>query len=880
MFRLEHAISTWKRNLSLNRALLPEDVEELEQHVRDHVRHAVARGMSEEDAYRSAMERVGDLGGLEDEYRKVFWEKLSSRRGLSNHILLEATMIGNYLRIALRNLWRNKGYTTINVLGLSAGLACFLLLLLFVQDERSFDRHNENVDRIVRIHFGDTQVVTPTAAGPTLARTLPEVSAFTRIYPLGMYRPESVRRGDTAFLESGFYYADSTVFDVFTLPLVAGDPSTALVRPRTVVISESMAAKYFGGANPMGQTLAVGSGTEYEITGVMQDVPTTSHVQFDFLASFVTTSWASREIWNSSNFYTYLLLERPDQLATAQSKVDAMVAQMKADQAAGMPEGFRLNLYPLASIRSDFEGRGVFVLIFSAIGLLILLVACANYTNLATARAARRAREVGIRKLSGAHRGQLARQFFGESALLVFLSLGIAMGLVGLAVEPFNQLAGKAVAFAPFADPMVLPVLIGLGLLISFIAGFYPALMLSSFEPARVLKQSSRTGSGGFGFRRVLVVFQFSVTVFLLAGMLVIRFQMAHMQDRSLGFDKENIIVLTISDSELRNNFETLKAAFEQIPGIPQTSAINSVPGYQLSGYGMKVEGQDLANDDAEGARLVSGIPADQDVASVLGLQILAGTGFPDDPGYAPEDGNYRYLVNRALVAELEWEPAEAVGRRINLMSGRIGTIVGVYEDYHYVSMHEEIGPQALFIEPSQFSRLMLKTTGTDTSGLMERIEATWRDVAPGRAFEFSFLDADIEALYRSDRQTAAIVSVFCLLAVFIACLGLLGLASFAAEQRTKEIGIRKALGASVGQIFVLMTSELAKLVLVSVVLAVPVAWVLLAGWLENFAYRIELSWWMFALAALVALVVAIGTVSYQSVRAALTDPIDSLRYE
>lgn len=880
MFRLEHAISTWKRNLSLNRALLPEDVDELEQHVRDHVRHAVAGGLSEEDAYRSAMERVGDLGGLEDEYRKVFWEKVTARRGLFHQLLLEATMIGNYLRIALRNLWRNKGYTTINVLGLSAGLACFLLLLLFVQDERSFDRHNENVDRIVRIHFGDTQVVTPTAAGPVLARTLPEVSAFTRIYPLGMYRPESVRRGDTAFLESGFYYADSTVFNVFTLPLVAGDPSTALVRPRTVVISESMAAKYFGDANPMGQTLSVGSGTEYEITGVMQDVPATSHVQFDFLASFATTSWATREIWNSSNFYTYLLLERPDQIALAQEKVNDMVTQMKADQAAGMPDSFQLNLYPLASIRSDFEGRGVFVLIFSAIGLLILLVACANYTNLATARAARRAREVGIRKLSGAHRGQLARQFFGESALLVFLSLALAMVIVALSIEPFNAVAGKAVVFAPLSDPMVLPVLIGLGLLISFVAGFYPALMLSSFEPARVLKQSSRTGSGGFGFRRVLVVFQFSVTVFLLAGMLVIRFQVAHMEDRSLGFDKENIIVLTISDSELRNNYEFVKTAFEAIPGIQEASAIHSIPGYQRSGYGMKAEGQDLASDDPEGARLVSGIPADQDVASVLGLQILAGTGFPDDPGYTPEDGNYRYLVNHALVTMLEWEPAEAVGRRINLMSNRIGTIVGVYEDYHYQSMHKEIGPQALFIEPGQFSRLMLKTNGADTAGLMDRIEATWRDVAPGRAFEFSFLDADIDALYRSDRQTAAIVSVFCLLAVFIACLGLLGLASFAAEQRTKEIGIRKALGASVGQIFVLMTSELARLVLVSVVLAVPIAWFILAGWLDEFAYRIELSWWMFALAALVALAVAIGTVSYQSVRAALTDPIDSLRYE
>ena len=880
MFHLENAISTWKRNLSLHKALLPEDVEELERHIRDHVATYVARGMSEQDAYRSAMERIGDLGGLEEEYRKVFWEKVTSRRGLTKQLIWETSMIANYLRIALRNLWRNKGYTSINVLGLSAGLACFLLILMFVRDERSYDRHNEHADRIVRIHFGETQVVTPTAAGPTLARTLPEVETFTRIYPLGMYRPISVRRGDQAFLEAGFFYADSTVFDVFTLPFVAGSPDGALNRSQTMVLTESMARKYFGSESPVGQTLSVGSGTPYEITGVIQDLPSTSHVQFDMLASFVTTSWAQREIWNSSNFYTYLLLERPDQLEGAQAKVNGLVEQMKVDQAGSIPESFQLNLYPVTSIRSDFEGRGVFVLIFSAIGLLILLIACANYTNLATARAARRSREVGIRKLSGAHRGQLSRQFFGESALLVFFSLLIALGLVEMAIGPFNQIAGKSVVFEPLSDPMVLPVVLGLGVLISFIAGFYPAMMLSSFEPARVLKQSSRTGSGGFGFRRVLVVFQFAVTVFLLSGTMVIRFQMNHMQTRSLGFDKDNVIVLTISDRELRDNYEFVKTAFEQIPGIQASSAIHSVPGYQNSGYGMKVEGQELSNDSADGAILVSGIPADQDVVEVLGLNLIAGLAFPKEPGYQPEDGNYRYLVNRSLVERVGWEVEDAVGRQINLMSGRIGVVQGVYEDYHYRSMHQEIGPQALFIEPWQFSRLMLKTTGSDTAGLMDRIEETWKEVAPGRAFEFSFLDADLEALYRSDRQTAAIVSLFCVLAVFIACLGLLGLASYAAEQRTKEIGIRKALGANVGQIFVLMTSELTRLVLISVVIAVPVAWFVLTGWLDNFAYRISLDWWIFALAGLTVLLIAVLTVSYQSIRAAMTDPIDSLRYE
>ena len=880
MFRLEKAISTWKRNLSLHRALLPEDVEELERHVRDHVAAGVARGKDEEEAYGDAMEGIGDLGGLESEYRKVFWEKVASRRGLMKELIWESSMLANYLRIAIRNLWRNKGYTSINVLGLSAGLACFLLILLFVRDERSYDLHHENADRIVRMHFGETQVVTPTAAGPTMARTVPEVEMFTRIYPLGMYQPISVRRGENAFLESGFYYADSTVFDVFTIPFVAGSPENALNRSLTMVITESTAQKYFGDELPIGQTLAVGSGTEFEITGVIEDLPSTSHVQFDLLASFASTGASTREIWNSSNYYTYLLLTGGNQVATVQAKADDLVARMKADQVMPIPDGFRLALVPLTSIRSDFEGRSVFVNIFSAIGLLILLIACANYTNLATARAARRAREVGIRKLSGAHKGQLARQFFGESALLVFVSLIMAVLLAGWAVDPFNQVAGKSVVFNPLGDPILLPVLLVLGFVISFIAGFYPAMMLSSFEPARVLKQSSRTGSGGIGFRQVLVVFQFAVTVFLLAGTMVIRFQMSHMQNRSLGFDKENVVVLTISDQELRRNYKTVKEAFLRIPGIEGASAVNSIPGYQMSGYAMHVEGQNLTGESEEGRRLVSGIPSDEDVAGVLNLQILAGSGFRDEPGYEPENGNYKYLVNRTLIEEVGWEVDTAVGRQINLLGSRIGTVIGVYEDYHYRSMHQEIAPQALFIEPWQFNRLMLKTAGGSVAALMDQIETTWKSVAPGRAFEYTFLDSEIEALYRSDRQTADIVSIFSILAVFIACLGLLGLASYAAEQRTREIGIRKALGANVGQIFVLMISELTRVVLVASVIAIPVAWFVMAGWLEDFAYRIDLAWWIFALAAVTALFIALATVSYQSIRAALTDPIESLRYE
>ena len=878
MFNLETAISTWRRSFELNHAFHTEDIEELERHIRDHVKAAMDDGLSEEDAYRRATREVGDFTGIEDEYRKVFWEKVVSKRGLFKELIWEMNMFAGYVRIAIRNLWRNKGYASINIFGLAAGLACFLLILMFVRDELSFDRHHEHADEIVRVLHGETQVATPTAVGPTLTRVLPEVLSFTRIYPLGMYRPVSVRRGDRMFQEADFVYADSSVFDVFTFDVLSGDPSTALTRPHTIVLTASTARKYFGDESAVGQTVVVGANQDYEVTLVIEDPPLTSHLQFDMMGSFVSTKWSTREIWNSSNFYTYLLLPEATQIASVQLKIDALIADLKETTAA--PDAFQLTIQPITDIRLVFEGRNVFVYMFSAIGLLILLVACANYTNLASARASRRAREVGIRKLSGAHKGQLARQFFGESALIVSVAVLLAVGLVSLAVEPFNQLAGKAVAFEPLTDPLVLPVLIGLGVLISLVAGSYLALMLASFEPARVLKNSSGTGSGGLGFRRVLVVFQFSVTIFLLAGMMIVRFQMGHMQDKRLGFDKENIIVLSIADSQLRGSYQLLKNAFLEIAEVTDASAVNSIPGYQRSGYGMKIEGQDLLSDDANGSILVSGIPVDKDVAKTLGLNILAGNEFPDDPAYEPEDGAYRYLVNQKLITEVGWDIETAVGRKINLMSGRVGEIVGVYENYHYRSLHMDIGAQALFIEPSQFGFLILKTTGINIAATMQSIERVWKEVAPGRAFEYKFLDDEFDALYRSDRETGYVISIFSVLAVLIACLGLLGLASYSAEQRTKEIGIRKSLGANVGQIFVLMTSELTRLVLISVVIAVPFAWFTMSSWLENFAYRIDLSWWIFGLAGLTALVLAIITVAYQSIRAALADPIVSLRYE
>ena len=788
-------------------------------------------------------------------------------------------MFTNYLKIALRHLARHKGYAAINVTGLAVGTACCLLILLYVRDELRYDRHHEHADHIVRVLVGDQQVMTPTAVAPVFKQAFPEVEATARLYPLGQFRPVVVRYGTLAFEEAGFYYADSTVFDVFTLPFVAGDPQTALVRPNTLVLTTSTARKYFGDENPLGQVVQVDAGIDYEVTGVLEDLPATSHVQFDVLESFASTRWAEREIWNTANFYTYLRLTDARAARSLRSKVTALLDRIRQSPSGGIGEDYALTLQTLTDIRLYFEGRITYVYLFGAIALLILLVACANYMNLATARSARRAREVGIRKTAGAYRGQLARQFFGESALMVFGALVLAVLLAEALLPIFNTVSGKQLAFRYLDDPLLLPALLGLGVVVSLVAGSYPALLLSSFRPAQVLKGMLQATTRGALFRRVLVVFQFAVTVFLIAATAVVYRQLDYIRTKNLGFDKEQVVVLSIGDRALRETYKTLKAELLQHPNVLHTSAIHSIPGYQRSGYGMTAEGLDL--DEGEGeTMLVGGIPSDKDVVETLGLEVLAGPGFPKLESYTPEPGRYVYLVNETLIRQVGWSLDEAVGKRINLMSNRQGEIVGVFKDYHFLSLHQDIYPQAFFIEPWQFAYLMVKIGPGDVAETLAAMEATWQRLAPHRPFVYRFLNQEFDTLYRSDEQTARILSAFALLAVMIACLGLLGLASFAAERRTKEIGVRKVLGASVPQVVLLLTKDFTRLVLAAFVVAAPAAYFGATWWLENFAYRVEISWPIFLVAGLAALGVAFLTVSYQSIRAALTNPATSLRHE
>jgi putative ABC transport system permease protein len=788
-------------------------------------------------------------------------------------------MLKHYLRVTLRSLRFSKGYAALNVVGLAVGLACALVIGLYVRGELAFDRFHANAARIARVTLETPDgnvVVTPTVLGPMLEREFPEVEETVRLYALGGFRPLIVRSDAATGQEAGFVYADSSAFDVFTFPLVAGDARTALTRPNTVVLTETAARRYFPGGAALGRPLQVNEET-YEVTGVMRDLPPASHLAFDFLASFASTHWAQEEQWGSANFLTYVLFRDAAAADAFGPKLDERVAQ--AQQAGDLPPMLGLALEPLRTIHLDVEGRRRYVVLFAAIAALILLVACVNYMNLATARAVRRAKEVGVRKVTGAFRGQLVAQFYAEAALLTAFSLALAAGLAALLLPALRAATGAPLALDA-SDPLVPLGLLAVGVVVTLVAGSYPALLLSSFRPVQVLKGQARSGRGATRLRQGLVVFQFAVSVFLLAGTAVVHRQLRYLQTKDLGFRGEQVVALPVGDRPTQEALPALKRALLALPGVEAASAINSVPGEQRGGYSLTAEGLEVPADTYVP---IGGVPADADVVEALGLELVAGAGFPPAAHletYAPDDGHYYYLVNEATLRATGWSAEEAVGKRMSVSGdGRWGTLVGVIRDYHFLPLHEEIRPLALFVE-GETNELLVRLAPGDVAGALAAVEATWRRLVPHRPFAYRFLDEAFAAAYASERQLGALFGGFALLAVLIACLGLFGLAAYAAERRTKEIGVRKVLGATARDVVLLLSREYAVLVLVGALVAAPFAYLAVTRWLEGFAYRVPVGPGLFLAAGAAALLLALATVAGQALRAAASDPVKALRYE
>jgi putative ABC transport system permease protein len=811
-------------------------------------------------------------------------------------------MIKNYITIAYRNLIRKKGYSFINIAGLAIGIASSIIILLFVQDELSYDRHHQHADHIYRICMKASMQgnsfhapITPAPMAATMLADFPEVKHAVRFFNFDS--SPIIRRGERSFIESGFVWADSTIFDVFTLPMVNGDPGTALTRPNTMVLTESAARKYFGNENPVGQNLEMGNArTNYEVTGIIEDLPANSHFSFDVIASFITHPNSQNQTWFSNNYFTYLLLDEYADPADLQAKFPAMLEMYLGPQIE-MVMGVTLEefhesgeewgyyLQPLTSIHlnSDLQyeiqanGSMTTVIVFSIIALFILVIASINFMNLSTARSAGRAKEIGLKKVVGSTRSQLVNQFLGESVFLSLISLLIALLLVELFIPAFNNLADKQL-MVNYLDPWYsMPALLALGILVGLMSGSYPAFYLASFEPVRVLKGKLQSGSKGTRLRGVLVIFQFIITIVLFISTFTVYKQMKYIDSKDLGMDPENVLVIHRAYSIPQEQREIFCQELDGFSGILATSKAHAIPGTSFSGNAFRREGT-----ASREQHIISNAWVDQDYAEVLGLELIEGRFFSRD--FASD--SLAVLLNETAVKQMGY--TNPVGKR-TLQTGAGGTedapedqpytIIGVVKDFHFESLHQTINP--MILSPGQWGQyIIVRLQPDNTTDVIDFIRDKWTEFVDDQPLEYSFLIDDLVADYRTEQRTGLIFSIFAILSIFIACLGLLGLASFTTEQRTKEIGIRKAMGASVISVMTLLSKEINILVLLSTILAWPVAWYFMSNWLENFAYRVELGIVVFILASVITYIIALATVSFQAYSAARLNPVDTLRDE
>ncbi len=813
-------------------------------------------------------------------------------------------MLRNSLKIALRTLRKQRGFTAINVVGLAVGLACCLLITLYVLDELNFDRFHANADRIYRVNsdikFGGNDMrfaVSPDPLGPTLKKDYPQVENFVRLHERGTWL---VKRAGTAtnLREEHIFFADSTLFDVFTFPLVSGDPRRALADPYTVVISESAAKRHFGQQNPMGQALVFDNGKSYKVTAVMRDLPANSHFHTDFFLTMLNDDYPWGQ-WLSNNHHTYIVLKPGVDPAQFEKNFDAVIAKYVGPQVqqfigASLDDfrkagnTMRFWLVPLTAIhlrgKQQIElspnGDIQYVYVFSAVALFILLIACVNFMNLATARSAGRAREVGVRKVLGSQRGQLIGQFMTESVLTAVLAMGLALLLVWAAIPLFNLVSAKNLRMSSLLAPRPLAVIVFLPLLTGLLAGSYPALFLSSFRPIAVLKGGALAGRLNGGMKRLslrsgLVVFQFITSIVLIVGALVVYRQLNFIQTKKLGFDRQRL--LTVNDVYLLGNrAETFKKEVLRLPGVV---------GGSLSGY---LPTPSNRNDNAffpEGkVDQKNGVNmqnwgVDHDYVKTLGMQIVQGRDFSRQFG----TDSTGILLNEAAVKLFGFK--DPLGKRVSQFNDPQGktlktyTVLGVVKNFHFESLRRNIGALGLTLAANS-GAVSFRLTTADTPALLGQIEAQWKQIAPGQPFSYSFLEDDFDAMYRAEQRIGTLVLSFSVLAILIACLGLFGLAAYMAEQRTKEIGVRKVLGASVPGLVGLLSKDFLKLVFVALLIAIPLAWYAMHRWLQDFAYKIDIEWWVFALAGFLAVLIAFLTVSFQSVKAALMDPVKSLRSE
>jgi putative ABC transport system permease protein len=795
-------------------------------------------------------------------------------------------MIKNYLKIAFRNLWRHRVFSFINILGLTVGMTAFFLIFLYVQFELGYDGSHTKGDRIYRV-VSDIKTPTETlnASGPSWAvgahiqKEFPgEIAEAVRVNGSSLL----IRRGEVKFQEDNALFADSGFFRVFDFPLIKGNPQTALRDQLSIVLTETAAKKYFGKEDPMGKTvLLTGDGHNATVTGVMKDMPENSTIKADVLVSMTTRTRKFNprldDQWGNYGNNTFVLLKPGVNAKNLEARLPKFLEKMNGTEMKQSQMFPTLFLEPLKTVYlystrdGSKTGNIKNVYTFIIIAVFILLIACFNFVNLTTARSAERAKEVGVRKVVGAGRSQLARQFIGESVILCLIAFILSVVLSALLFHLFNQLSGKIIGHNIFEHGSYLLMLFGVAIAIGILAGAYPALVLSSFQPITVLKGRFSTGTKGILLRKGLVVAQFTISISLIIGTIIVYSQMKYMRTEDLGFTKNQKLIL---DTHGDNGRDALKQAVAGLPGVKSVSMAGSVPGGGNPGAYSQIE-------NVKGDMQIANLDlyfVDFDYIPQFKMKILAGRAFSRD---FMTDTTQSMILNEAAMKMFGYsKPEQIIGRKFDQW-GRKGTIIGVLKDFHFRSLQEVIKPLSIRIEPDGCSLISAEIAGgKDMPATIAAIESKWKTLIPTRPFSYYFLDEFFDKQYRSEDRFGRLFLNFAILAIFISCLGLLGLASYSTMQRTKEIGIRKVLGASVGTIVNLLSREFMALVVISFLVAAPLAWYFMSKWLSGFAYRTNIGWWVFATAGFLAVCIALFTVSFQAIKAAVTNPVKSLRTE
>jgi len=806
-------------------------------------------------------------------------------------------MIKNYIKSAFRNIIKNKFYSFLNILGLSVGLTAFIFLFLHIKDEMSYDSYHEKASRIHRIESNffiagksETFAIVPIPMGHALQIEYPEVESFVRVAGVGnaLFRNE-----EKESYEEDFYFADSTFFQIFTHHMIMGDPDKCLVEPLSIVLTKSIADKYFGDADPIGKILESGNDRQFKVTGVIEDIPNNSHLKFDALLSGTTLSAEAGEeefnslepgrFWNIG-VYTYLLLNEHSEMQTIHEKFPEFYEKYMKSIGDQINAGFELMSTPLLEqhfsehLASDFpKGNRGFIYIFIAVAIFILLIAAINYMNMATARSTKRAREVGIRKVTGALKGQLIRQFLGESLMLSFISLLIAVLFVYLLLPDFNLLAGKNIGYEVFLNPSFIIGIVLITIFIGLISGSYPSFYLSSFNPVTVVKGSfSKKGGSGI-LRKILVVFQFFIATSMIIGTIIVSQQLSYLRNKDLGFDMENMMILEMQDTSFRAKAPLFREELLQNPDILGVTNSIGVPGRNTWIQVVRMEKDTGWIDESSIITVV-----DYHYFDVYDIKFKEGRGFDETMGTDEEEA---VVVNETLVKTYGWED-DPIGKTIQWGfsldgdEGRKMKVIGVIEDYHFKSLHNPVQQHMMF--PAEFDKyhLSIRINGDNLNETIDFIEEKWNDFGANRPFNYRFLEETWDEMYTAEKNLGIIFRIATILTIFIALLGLLGLSSFIAEQRTKEIGIRKVLGATMPNIINMLFRDFAILIIIAFILSIPVSWYVLSLWLENFAFHINIGVLAFIIGGLMSVIVGLLSISFHILKVASSNPVNAVKHE